>query len=135
VGSKYPKAFIGKCKIIEPCMEFSESLAFNDTNCDTNPSIISQEGICKAKCDVSPINTPPPRTIDPSFYMYKCDCLTNDHLAFFREIVLWYLEIEWCRAFSYAAGNVVVRTVAGAEPAAEVTGLADRDTSKVSADA
>ena len=132
---KYPKAFIGKCKIIESCIEFSESLAFNDTNYCTNPSIISQEGICKAKCDVSLINTLPPRTIDPNFYMYKCNCLTNDHLTFLREIVLWYLEVEWCRTLSYAAGNVVVGTVTGAEPAAEVTGLADGDTSKVSTDA
>ena len=58
---------------------------------------------------------------------------TNDHLAIFREVVLGYLEVERGRSLSYAAGDIVVRTVAGAEPAAKVSGLANWNTSKMGA--
>ena len=60
--------------------------------------------------------------------------LTNDHLVIFGEVVLGYLKVERCRSLSYAARDIVVGTVAGAEPAAEVTGLANGDTSKMGAD-
>jgi hypothetical protein len=60
--------------------------------------------------------------------------LTDDKLALLGEVVLGDLEVERGRSLSYPAGDVVVRTVAGAEPAAEVAGLADWDTTQVSAD-
>lgn len=60
--------------------------------------------------------------------------LTNHHLAFLGEVVLWDLQVERRRSLSYAARNVVVGAVAGAEPAAEVAGLANGDTSEMSAD-
>ena len=60
--------------------------------------------------------------------------LTNNDLAVLREVVLGYLEVERCGSLSYAAGDVVVGTVAGAEPAAEVASLANGDTTKMGAD-
>lgn len=66
--------------------------------------------------------------------VYTAIGLTNDNLAVFREVILRHLEVEWCRSLSYAARNVVMGTVAGAEPAAEIAGLADGNASKMSAD-
>ena len=60
--------------------------------------------------------------------------LTDDHGVVLREVVRRNLEVQRSRAFPYTAGDIVVRTVAGAEPATEVTGLTDGDTTKVSAD-
>jgi hypothetical protein len=60
--------------------------------------------------------------------------LTNDHLAVLREVIHRNLEVERCGTLSYAAGDVVVRTVARAEPTTKVTSFADGDTSQVSAD-
>lgn len=61
-------------------------------------------------------------------------CLTDDELALLGEIVLGDLEVEGSRSLSYPTRDIVVGTVAGAEPAAEVTSLADRDTTQVGAD-
>lgn len=61
-------------------------------------------------------------------------CLTDDDLALLGEVVLGDLEVERRRALADAARDVVVRTVAGAEPTAEFTSLADGDTTKVGAD-
>jgi hypothetical protein len=61
--------------------------------------------------------------------------LTNDQVGLVRELVLWNLEVEWCWALSDAAGNVVMGAVAWAEPASELTGLANGDASQVCADA
>lgn len=68
--------------------------------------------------------------------LYKTSLLrlTNDNLALLGEVVLGDLEVERCGSLSYAAGDVVVRSVAGAEPAAKVAGLADGHTTQVSAD-
>jgi hypothetical protein len=60
--------------------------------------------------------------------------LTNDQKAFLGEIVGGNLEVEGGRSLSYATRNVVVGTVARAEPATEVTGLTDGDTTKMGAD-
>lgn len=59
--------------------------------------------------------------------------LTNDK-ALAIEGVLWDLEVKRSRTLSNSTRNVVVRTVARAEPTTKVTGLTDRDTTQVSAD-
>jgi hypothetical protein len=60
--------------------------------------------------------------------------LTNDQFAFFREVVLWDLEIERGRPLSYAARDVVVGAVAGTEPTTVFAGFADGDTAEMCAD-
>lgn len=69
--------------------------------------------------------------MSPLFYKRT---LTNNHLAFLREVVRRYLQVERCRALSYTARDVVMGTVAGTEPAAEITGLANGHASKMCAD-
>ena len=59
--------------------------------------------------------------------------LTNNNLALLREVVLRNLKVERGGSLSYAARDVVVGSVAGAEPAAEVASLADRHTTEMSA--
>lgn len=59
--------------------------------------------------------------------------LTNNQLAVLGELVLGDFEVERSGSLSYTSGDIVVRTVAGAEPAAKVTGFTDRDTTKVGA--
>ena len=63
-----------------------------------------------------------------------CVCLTDDQLALFGEVVCGDLEVQRSRTLPDTAGNVVVGTVAGAEPTAKVASLADRDTTQVGAD-
>lgn len=60
--------------------------------------------------------------------------LTNDNLALLGEVVRGDLEVEWGRSLSYAARDVVVGSVARAEPASEVTSLTNGNTSKMGAD-
>lgn len=60
--------------------------------------------------------------------------LTDHKGLVLGEAVLRNLQVQRSGAPSYAARDVVVRTVARAEPAAVVTGLTDRDTTQVSAD-
>jgi hypothetical protein len=66
--------------------------------------------------------------------LYKCTRLTDDNLALLGEVVRGDLEVERRRSLSYATRDVVVGSVAGAEPAAKVAGLADGDTTKMGAD-
>ena len=61
-------------------------------------------------------------------------CLTNDDLALLREVVCGNLQVERGRSLSYAARDVVVGTVARAEPASKVTSLTNGDTSQMGAD-
>lgn len=63
-----------------------------------------------------------------------CSCLTNDEKALLGEVVGGDLEVEGSRASSYTAGDVVVGTVARAEPAAKVTSLANGNTAQMGAD-
>lgn len=60
--------------------------------------------------------------------------LTDNQLALLGEIVGRDFEVQRGGSLSYTAGDVVVRTVAGAEPAAVVAGLANGDTTKMGAD-
>lgn len=60
--------------------------------------------------------------------------LTNDHEFILGEAVVGNLEVQRSRALPYTTRDIVVRTVAGAEPATEVTGFTDGHTTKVSAD-
>lgn len=60
--------------------------------------------------------------------------LTDNQLVLLGELVRGDLEVERGRALPYASGDVVVRTVARAEPSAEVTRLADGDTAQMCAD-
>lgn len=60
--------------------------------------------------------------------------LTNDNLALLGEVVCGDLEVERGGSLSYAARDVVVGSVAGAEPAAKVAGLADGHTTEMGAD-
>ena len=64
-------------------------------------------------------------------YLFR---LTDDHAVVAEEVVLGNLEVQRSRALPYTTRNVVVRTVARAEPATEVTGFTDGHTTKVSAD-
>ena len=68
------------------------------------------------------------------FVLFLSLILTNDHEFILGEAVLGNLEVQRSRALPYTAGDIVVRTVAGAEPATKVTGFTDGDTTKVSAD-
>jgi hypothetical protein len=70
----------------------------------------------------------------PKLFVHPLICLTDNQLAIFGEIVLGDLEVKGGRSLPYSAGDIVVRTVAGAEPATIVTGLADGDTTKMGAD-
>lgn len=60
--------------------------------------------------------------------------LTDNHLAVLGKVVLGNLEVERRRSLSYATGDIVVGTVAGAEPAAKVAGLANGNASEMGAD-
>ena len=60
--------------------------------------------------------------------------LTDDHGIIVVEVVRRNLEIERSRALPDTAGDIVVRTVARAEPATIVTSLTNGDTTKVCAD-
>ena len=61
--------------------------------------------------------------------------LTNDKLAILGELVVGDLEVQRGRSFPDTARDIVVRTVARAEPATEVTGLADGNATQMGADA
>jgi len=60
---------------------------------------------------------------------------SNNHLLILREFILRHRQIQRRGALPRAAGDVVVRAVAGAEPAAEVAGFAYRHAAEVGADA
>ena len=62
------------------------------------------------------------------------DPLTDDHALLSGEAVDRDLEVQGCRTLPDTARNIVMRTVARAEPTAKVTGFANGDTTKVSAD-
>lgn len=83
---------------------------------------------------VSPIDTSQ-SAIHSIFLYFTSTKLTDNDLALLWEVVCGHFEVERGGSLSYAARNIVVRTVAGAEPAAEIASFADRNTSKVSADA
>jgi hypothetical protein len=61
--------------------------------------------------------------------------LTDNQALVGRKVILGHLEVERRRTLPYTARDIVVGAVAGAEPAAEVAGLADGDTAQVRADA
>ena len=65
---------------------------------------------------------------------YFFNFLTDDHGLILREVVGRNFEVQRSWALPYTSGDIVVRTVAGTEPAAEVTSLTDGDTTKVSTD-
>jgi hypothetical protein len=71
-------------------------------------------------------------TVPPQ--LHPTTCLTDDNLALLGEVVGRNLEVERSRSLSYAARDVVVGAVAGAEPAAKVAGLTNGDTSEMGAD-
>lgn len=60
---------------------------------------------------------------------------SNNHLLILREFVLRHRQIQRRRALSRTPGDVVVRAVAGAEPAPEVARFANGDTAEVCAHA
>lgn len=61
--------------------------------------------------------------------------LPDNQVIIIREIILWNLEVQRRRTLPYTSADVVVRAVAGTEPAAEVAGLANGNASQVGADA
>lgn len=61
--------------------------------------------------------------------------LANDEGVIAWEVVDWNLQVQWSRTLSDTARDIVVRAVAGAEPAAKVASFANWDASKVGADA
>jgi hypothetical protein len=60
--------------------------------------------------------------------------LTDNHGVVVAELVGGNLEVQGGRALADTARNVVMRTVARAEPATKVTGLTDGHTTQVGAD-
>lgn len=62
------------------------------------------------------------------------DRLTDDEDLLLGELVRGNLEVQRSGTLADTAGDIVVRTVARAEPAAVVTGLADGHTTQVGAD-
>ena len=60
--------------------------------------------------------------------------LTNYKLSIAREVVLRDFQVQRCRALPYSARDVVVGSVARAEPTAKVTSLADRNAAQMRAD-
>lgn len=75
-----------------------------------------------------------PMRINTSFCR-RVSRLTNHQLAVVPERVLWNLEVERGGSFPDAARDVVVGSVAGAEPTAVVARLADGYASEMCADA
>ncbi len=67
-------------------------------------------------------------------YSYSSRLLTNDQLVLLGELVLRNLEVERRGSFSDTPRDIVVGAVARAEPTAEITSLADRNTTQVCAD-
>ena len=59
---------------------------------------------------------------------------SNNHLLILREFILGHRQIQRRWALSRAPGDVVVRAVAGAEPAAEIARFPDGDAAEVCAD-
>lgn len=66
--------------------------------------------------------------------MYSKIRLSDNQGLILGEAVGGNLQVQRGRAPPNTAGDIVVGTVAGAEPAAVVTGLADGDTTQVGAD-
>lgn len=60
---------------------------------------------------------------------------TNNHLFILWKIVLRNFQIQGCRPLPRSARNVVVRAVAGAEPASEVPGFTYGHAAEMCADA
>jgi len=60
--------------------------------------------------------------------------LTNHQLAILWEVIFRNFQVQRGRASPYAAGDIVVRTVARTEPAAVVTCLTNGDTTQMCAD-
>lgn len=85
-------------------------------------------------CLVVFIHTPSIHPFLPSPHTFAVFHLTNDQLSVLGELVFGNLEVERGRALAYTPGNVVVGSVAGAEPATEVASLADGHTTKMRAD-
>jgi hypothetical protein len=85
------------------------------------------------KMECSLLYTLFPHVSNPT--MSKKVALTDNNRALLGEVVSGDLEVERGRALSYAARDVVVGAVAGAEPAAKVAGLADGHTAEMGADA
>ena len=91
---------------------------------------------------LSPLFARPPYCTDTSSIPFpsvgswtKWLRLTDNQLgAILREVVLRDLEVQRSRAFPDTARDVIVRTVARAEPAAKVTSLADGHATQVCAD-
>ena len=79
----------------------------------------------------------------PSIHTDPCPSTTithpgnssNGNFTFLRKAVLRDLQIQRRRPLSRPARDVVVRAVAGAEPASEVAGFANGDAAEVGADA
>lgn len=61
--------------------------------------------------------------------------LTNNEGVIAWEVVDWNLQVQWSGTLSDTARDIVVRAVAGAEPAAKVASFANWNTSKVGANA
>lgn len=71
------------------------------------------------------------RTLQP----YKSRTILTDEKGILGgKVIGGDLEVERGRSLSDTTGDVVVRAVAGAEPATVVTGFTDGHTTKVSAD-
>ena len=60
--------------------------------------------------------------------------LTDHQCGLLGKFIFWDVEVQRCGAFSYTAGNIVVRTMARAEPPSVITCLTDRHASQVCAD-
>lgn len=57
----------------------------------------------------------------------------DNHFVVVREVVFRHRQVQRGGALPRAPGDVVVRAVAGAEPAAEIAGFANGDAAEVGA--
>jgi hypothetical protein len=92
--------------------------------------------VCRGR-DTASQHLPASKSYSPSFHLppsyYTVIRLTDDKVGLLNEVILGHLKVERRRALPDTARNVVVRTVARAEPATEVTGLTNGHTTQVGA--
>lgn len=65
--------------------------------------------------------------------VYVSLSLTNHQLVVLGKVVGWDFQVQRSGSLSYTARDIVVRTVARAEPTTEITGFTNGDTSQMCA--
>ena len=60
--------------------------------------------------------------------------LTNENFGILQKLVRWHFKVEWGWSLTDTARDIVVRSVAWAEPAVEIPGIVEWDTPQVGTD-